>query len=145
MNSVALAVYAASWLVLFAKFVVTVLVQARARMQTRVFRYAEDAAFWRGRVGAEPEPSARAQQLLRNDGEVQLYYLALGAAYLALGAWPRGAPYYFGVFTLSRLVHAYCLLRPRQPLRNRAYGVGLCMLVVLGLHVAFESVRLLGG
>jgi hypothetical protein len=79
----------------------------------------------------------------RNDGECQTYYLALGAAYLALEAWPVAAPYYFGTFVLARLTHAYCLLRPRQPLRNRAYAVGLGVLVVLALHVAFECARML--
>lgn len=143
MNSTALAVYAASWVALFLKFFGTALLQARARMRTRVFRYAEDAAFWHGQVGEESEASSRAQQLLRNDGEVHLYYLALGGAYLALGAWPTGAPYYFGVFMLSRLVHGYCLLRPIQPLRNRAYVIGLSVLLVLAAHVVFEAARLL--
>jgi hypothetical protein len=143
MSSVALAVYAVSWVVLFLKFFFTALLQARTRMRTRVFRYAEDAAFWRGHVGEEAEASARAQQLLRNDGEVQTYYLALGGAYLALGGWPMGGPYYFGAFVLARLVHAYCLLRPRQPLRNRAYVVGLCILLALASHVVFEGARLL--
>jgi hypothetical protein len=143
MSSVALAVYAASWVVLFLKFFLTALLQARTRMRTRVFRYAEDAAFWHGRVGEETEPSTRAQQLLFNDGEVQTYYLALGGAYLALGAWPAGAPYYFGAFVLSRLVHAYCLLRPRQPLRNRAYVVGIGILLALASHIVLEGARLL--
>jgi hypothetical protein len=131
--------------VLFLKFFATALLQARTRLRTRVFRYAEDAAFWHGRVGEESEASTRAQQLLRNDGEVHPYYLALGGAYLALGAWPAGAPYYFGVFVLSRLVHAYCLLRPRQPLRNRAYVVGLSVLLALAAHVVFEAAQLLIG
>jgi uncharacterized MAPEG superfamily protein len=143
MNSVALAVYAASWVVLFLKFFLTALLQARTRMQTRVFRYAEDAAFWHGQVGEDAEPSARAQQLLRNDAEVHPYYLALGGAYLALGAWPAGAPYYFGAFVLSRLVHGYFLLHPRQPLRNRAYVVGLTVLLALAAHVVFEAALLL--
>lgn len=145
MNSVALAVYAASWVVLFLKFFLSALVQARTRMRTRVFRYAEDAAFWHGRVGEDAEPSARAQQLLRNDSEVHPYYLALGGAYLALGAWPAGAPYYFGAFALSRLLHAHCMLRPRQPLRNRAYVVGLGILLALGSHVLFEAAQLMLG
>lgn len=145
MSSAALAVYAGSWVVLFLKFFFTALVQGRTRMSTRVFRYAEDAAFWHGRVGEETEASTRAQQLLRNDSEVQTYYLALGGAYLALGAWPAGAPYYFAAFVLSRVVHGYCLLRPRQPLRNRAYVVGLGILLALGSHVVFEGASLLAG
>jgi hypothetical protein len=143
MSSPALVVYAASWVVLFVKFAFTVALQGTSRVRARTFRYPEDAAFWRGQVGEDPESSARAQHLLRNDAECQVYYLALGSAYLALGAWPLGAPYYFATFVLARLAHAYFLLRPRQPLRNRAYAAGLGVLLVLALHVAFESVRAL--
>jgi glutathione S-transferase len=136
MNSLALAVYAGSWLVLFVKFVLTLALLGAARVRSRTFRYAEDAAYWRGQVADEAEPSLRARRLLHNDAESQPYYLALGSAYLALGAWPAGAPYYFAAFTLARVAHAYCLLRGLQPLRTRAFALGLGVLLVLAVHVA---------
>jgi uncharacterized membrane protein YecN with MAPEG domain len=143
MNSLALAVYAACWVVLFAKFVLTITLMARARMRARTFRYAEDASFWHGHVADDPELAVRAQRLLANDAESQTYFLALGGAYLALGAWPAGSAYYFVTFTAARVVHAYCLLRARQPARNRAFAVGLGVLGVLAGHVAVECGRAL--
>lgn len=143
MNSTAIAVYVASVLVLLAKFMVAITVQAVQRKRAGVYRYAEDAAFWQGRVAADTDLCVRAQRLLRNDSESQPYYLVLGAAYLGLGAWPAAAPYYFAAYALSRVVHAYCLFAARQPQRNRAFAFGAVVLALLAVHVAFESVRLI--
>jgi MAPEG family len=142
MNSLALGVYALSVVVLFLKFFATITVQAVERLRDRRFRYAEDAAFWRGTVGEESDRTVRAQHLLRNDAESQLWYVALGASYLWLGAWPAGAPYYFGIYALSRVAHAYFLLTERQPHRNRAFSLGIAVLFALAGHVAYECVGL---
>jgi hypothetical protein len=142
MNSTAIAVYVASVLVLLAKFMTAITVQAAQRMRARNFRYAEDAAFWQGQVAADSDLCVRAQRLLQNDGESQPYYLVFGAAYVALGAWPAAAPYYFAAYAVSRVAHAYFLFTARQPHRNRAFACSVALLVALALHVAFESFRL---
>lgn len=139
MNSIGLSVYAAALVILFGKFVVTISLQGLDRIRGGRFRYPEDAAHWKGEVTADTDRCDRAQRLLRNDGEGQPYFFALGALYLVLGAWPLGAPIYFGVYTLSRVLHALWLFRGTQPHRNRAFGLGLLTLVVLAGHVAFEA------
>ena len=140
MDAKAIAVYVISVLLLFAKFVVTITVQAKERMRTRHFRYPEDAVYWRGAVAQDSELCLRAQQLIRNDGESQPFYLAIGAAYVAVGAWPAGASLYFAAYALSRIAYAYFMLRPRQPQRNRAFAIGVIVLVVLSAHLVYTVV-----
>lgn len=136
MLSSSAAVYVAAVIALFFKYLVATTVQARERFATRRFRYAEDAAFWRGEVGEDSERCQRAQGLLRNDGESQPFFFVLGAAYVLLGLPARWALAYFGAYVLSRFVHAYFFLRARQPHRNRAFSFGLLALLALAVHVA---------
>jgi len=128
MQGNAVAVYVTTVLLLFAKHVVTITVQAWERMRARRFRYPEDAAFWKGVVA--------------EDTESHPYYFTMGAAYLVLGAWPTGAPLYFSAYALSRVAHAYFMLRPRQPHRNRAFAVGVVTLVALSAHLAYTIIGL---
>lgn len=144
MHSESLAAYAVSATVLFLKFVVTASLQGVTRIRTRTFQYPEDAAFWRGEERKEEhEMVVRAQRLLRNDAEGQPYFFAVGAAFVALGASPIASSIYFGVYTLSRVVHAWFLLRPRQPHRNRAFGVGLTALFVMAVHTLVSALAVL--
>ncbi len=140
MNISTSGVYALSVVVLFAKFFATITVQAVERFRNRRFRYPEDAAFWGGVVGDDTERCVRAQQLLRNDAESQVWYFVLAGVYSVLGAWPRGALFYFGGYAVSRLAHAYFFLAARQPHRNRAFSLGITILFALAGHVAYESV-----
>jgi hypothetical protein len=135
MNAFALGVYSLSLVVLFAKFFATITVQAVERLRQRRFRYPEDAACWTGVVAEDSERCVRAQHVLRNDSESQPWYVALAGAYVLLGAWPSGAPLYFGGYVLSRIAHAYFLLAGRQPHRNRAFSFGITILFVLAGHV----------
>jgi uncharacterized membrane protein YecN with MAPEG domain len=133
-------VYLVSLTLLFFKYLVTITTQARERMRLRHFRYPEDAAYWTGKVAEDSDLCQRAQNLLRNDSESQPFYLAFGAAYVALGLGPEGACLYFGGYTVSRLLHAYFTLRARQPHRNRAFSMGLVILLLLALHLIYASV-----
>jgi hypothetical protein len=140
MDANASTVYVTSIVLLFVKHVATITIQAAERNRTRKFRYPEDAAFWKGQLAEDTDLCQRAQQLLRNDSESHPYYFAIGAAYVVLGAWPAGAPLYLGVYALSRVMHAYWLLRPRQPHRNRAFAVGIVILVGLSLHLGYAVI-----
>lgn len=141
MSPIAVSAYAFAVVVLFAKAVVTALVQGRYRLKHGKFRWPEDARHWGGEaVHEEADIVQRAQRVLLNDAETQPLFLALGAAYVALDAWPPGAPIYFGIYAASRVVHTIFLLRPRQPLRNRAYAVGMLMLLAIAIHVCLSAV-----
>jgi uncharacterized MAPEG superfamily protein len=129
-------VYVASVIVLFLKYVAATLLQARERFAHRRFRYPEDAAHWRGEVADDTELCQRMQSLLRNDAESQPFYLVLGAAYVSTGLWPLGGSIYFMVYPLARLLHAFFLLRGLQPHRNRAFALGLIVIVLLAAHLA---------
>lgn len=146
MNALPLAAYALSALVLLLKFAATAGLQGIVRMRTRTFQYDEDAAYFKGEVRAEEAPLVvRAQRLLRNDSEGQPLFLALGAAFVLLAGPPIPGAIYFGVYTVSRLFHAWFLLSPRQPHRNRAFGLGLTTLLVLGVHTAVLAASTLRG
>ena len=135
MHGPAAIAYAASVLVLFLKAVVTISVQGLTRVRTRTFRHAEDAAHWGGTAPErEGDLVTRAQHVLRNDGETQPFFLVFGAIYLAVGATPWAACVYFPAYALARVVHTAFLLRPRQPHRNRAFGLGLLLTLAVGVH-----------
>jgi len=116
------------------KFIALTLVQAVRRTKTRTFRSPEDAAHWGGVVATEEDPRAmRAQAALRNDGESQSYFLAATALWLLLGAQQTFALIVCSSYVVLRALHSAFLLWPRQPLRNRIFGLSLlCLLVVLG-------------
>lgn len=135
-----LAVYALSVAVLFLKSFATISVQALERLRTRAFRYPEDAVQWRGAVAPDSDLCQRAERLLRNDAESQLYYLVLGGLFVVLDPSSRLGPFYFGIYTAARLAHAYWLLAPRQPHRNRAFSVGIVVLFCLTGHVVWRVV-----
>lgn len=132
-------VYVGSVVVLFLKYLAAAVLQARERLTHGRFRYAEDAARWGGEVRDDTELCQRAQSLLRNDGESQPFYLALGAVYLWLGLWPLAGVLYFGVYPLARLLHAVFLLRGVQPHRNRAFALSLVVITLLAAHTAYAA------
>jgi hypothetical protein len=128
-------VYLGSVIVLFLKYLAAIVLQARERFAQRHFRYPEDAAHWHGKVADDTELCQRAQNLLRNDTESLPFYLLFGAAYVWLALWPPGALLYFTLYPLSRVLHAYYLLRARQPHRNRTFALGLIVITLLAAHL----------
>ncbi len=134
-----LSVYLLSVLVLLLKYVAAISVQARERFRTRGFRYPEDAAHFRGAVAPDSELCQRAERLLRNDSESQPFYLILGLAFALQNPHPIVAASYFLGYASTRVAHAHWLLSPRQPHRNRAFALGLVLLVCLGGHVTWLS------
>ena len=143
MHALTLFAYVAAASVLLAKFVVIVSLQGAIRIRTRRFQYAEDAAHWKGSlVAEESDLVVRAQRALRNDSEGQPYFLVFGAAYVALGGTPWAAWLYFPAYAVTRVLHAWCMLRARQPLRNRAFGAGLVTLLALAAHCLLTACSL---
>jgi len=78
--------------------------------------------------------------VLRNDGESVPVFLFLAATYVQLGCWGWCVLVYFPLFILSRVVHTVTYLWPRQPLRNRAYRVGLAVMLALCGHIVWAVV-----
>ena len=128
-------VYALSVIALLVKYCAVATVLARERRQHGMFRYPEDAAYWRGHVCDDSGAGQRAQRLLAHDAETQPYYFVVGALYIAVDAPPSLAPYYFAAYVVTRLAHAWFLLCGRQPHRTRAFGLGLLLLVFMAGHV----------
>lgn len=120
---------------LFLKYVVLTSIQGKRRFALRTFRWPEDAAAWNGTVmsGQEDATIERCQAVLRNDAETQPLLLAFSAAWVFLGVPAIVAGASFGTYFLARCVHAYFLVHPRQPLRNRAFVVS--QLVFLGIVI----------
>jgi uncharacterized membrane protein YecN with MAPEG domain len=143
MHALTMVAYVAAVFVLLAKLVVMVSLQGAMRIRTKRFQYAEDAVQWNGSLVAEEHDLiVRAQRVLRNDCEGQPYFFVFGAAYVALGGTPWAAWLYFPAYALTRVLHAWCLLRARQPLRNRAFAAGLLTLVALAAHCVFTACSL---
>jgi len=122
------------------KSVALMVIQGQRRTKTRTFRWPEDAAHWRGVVSSDEDAQTlRAQAALRNDGESQPYFLAAVAAWIGLGAEETLALIVCGTYLVLRGLHSAFLIWPRQPLRNRLFGLSLlCLFVVLA-----DCVRLL--
>ncbi len=135
-------VYALCTVALFLKFFAVAAVQGLDRLRHRAFVRPEDAAFFG--QGARPaaadgELAALAQNTLRNDLENIPFFLFLGLLYVHSGAWPTGALVYFPLFLVSRVVHTVAYLKPTQPLRNRAYLVGVAVLLALSGHIVHRT------
>jgi uncharacterized membrane protein YecN with MAPEG domain len=134
MTSLPLVVYIASVLGLWLKVLGTTLIQARERYRARVFAYPEDAAEWHGTAGEDTALCQRAQRLLRNDSETQPFFYVFGALLVLSKASPTAALIYLPAYVVSRFVHGYFLLSPRQPHRNRAFGVGVIILTAMAIQ-----------
>jgi uncharacterized membrane protein YecN with MAPEG domain len=140
MHALSMVAYVAAVFVLFGKLFVLVSVQGVTRVRTKRFQYAEDANHWQGEHAAEESDLiVRAQRVLRNDSEGQPYFFVFGAAYVALGATPWAAWVYFPAYAITRLLHAWYMLRARQPQRNLAFGAGLATLVALAGHCVIAA------
>jgi len=121
----------------FAKIVLAASLQGRERIRARQFAYAEDAAAWNG-TEADAAPSdlhRRAGALLRNDSENLPIFALLAASFVLQQGSALGAVVWFGGFTIARWLHAIAMLRRIQPLRTRAYAMGLVSLLGLALHI----------
>lgn len=126
---------------LFLKMWFVTLVQGYIRLTTKQFVLPEDAEFF-GDGNAHPKehPTVeRATRTLRNDLENIPMFLFLLWSYAQLQCWSLGVWIYGGVFVLSRCIHTFAYLKPRQPLRNRAYIVGVLVCLILSGHILFNS------
>ena len=66
--------------------------------------------------------------------------LAISGAWVALGASATAASAPFGIYVVARLLHGYLLVRPRQPLRNRVYGLGQGTMLVVAIDLARRAI-----
>jgi uncharacterized MAPEG superfamily protein len=133
--------YGLTVVALFLKMLLVVLVQGRIRTRNNAYVPPEDAAYFgkgAAPVAEEAPLVRRAQNVLRNDGENVPIFLFLALAYVRLGCWEWGVLVYFPLFVLSRVVHTMAYLRPRQPLRNRAYRVGLGVMLAMCGHIVWK-------
>ncbi|MCB9600902.1 MAG: MAPEG family protein [Sandaracinus sp.] len=143
MDPHALLAYALTLLALYLRFVGLTLVQGRARLTGHVFRHPEDAAHWGGEARArELEVVERAQAALRNDGESQPFFLLAALVWVLVGVEGAIAAGAFGLYVVARTLHAWWMLRPRQPARNRAFGIS--QVVILGVVIDVVRRAILG-
>lgn len=134
MEPLAVFAYVTSLACFFLKYSITIALQGRRRALTKRFRWAEDAAAFGGSSAEGDDPLVeRAQHLLRNEGESLPFFFAAGFVWVALGAEGRIVAAVFAVFVVARFLHAWFLLRPKQPARVRAFAVS--QLVLLGIVV----------
>lgn len=136
-------VYGLIVVLLFLKMFALVLVQGYNRFKYKTFTNPEDAAYFGkdATVAQDVEIVERAQKTLRNDGENIPIFLFLAAAYIQLGCWENGVLLYFPLFVLSRIVHTLAYLRPTQPLRNRAYLLGIVVMFAVCGHIVWAALR----
>ncbi|MBX3247771.1 MAG: MAPEG family protein [Myxococcales bacterium] len=123
---------------LLLKLVATTGVQGVVRLRHRAFVRPEDAAFFGKGVAAlerEHVLVERAQNVLRNDGENVPLFLALLLAFAHVDGRPTHVLAYGLAFVATRVVHTLAYLRPTQPLRNRAYVLGLGIMLALAVQL----------
>lgn len=133
-------VFAATTTVLLLKMHAAIVVQGVFRMKHRVFTKEEDARCWKGELAREDVPVVqRAQRVLFNDLENIPMFLFLAVGFIQLGGEAGHLAIYCGVFALARIAHTATYLAPRQPLRNRAFGVGLLTTLALATHTCLRA------
>lgn len=125
----------ASVLLLFKMLAISVY-QGYHRIGKRTFKTPEDAAM----VGREPAKEElpevqRAAKAWLNDLENIPIFLALGVAYIWVGASPGWAAGLFLVFTGARCMHTFCFLRGIQPWRTVAFAVGIACMFIMSIQI----------
>ncbi|MCB9644387.1 MAG: MAPEG family protein [Myxococcales bacterium] len=127
-------------ILLFVKGFIVAGIQGYYRITTKIFVRPDDAAFFGKTEPATQEHPVvdRAQSALRNDLENIPFFLFLLIGYIQQGCWPQGIAIYGGIFVFSRVVHTAAYIRPTQPLRNRAYILGLLMSFLLCIHLGLS-------
>ncbi|WP_373525644.1 MAPEG family protein [Nostoc sp.] len=137
-------IYGITVVTLFLKMLAIVLLQVRNRHKSNTFDNPEDVAtFGKGKttVAQESQLLQRASKILNNDSENIPIFLFLATAYVSLGCWEQGTLIYFPLFVLSRVVHSVAYLRAMQPLRTRAYQLGLLVMFVLSGHIVWAALQ----
>jgi len=135
-------IYGITVVTLFLKMLAIVLIQVNARRKSNNFSTSEDAGtLGKGATGVAQESQLlqRATKILNNDGENIPIFLFLATAYVNLGCWETGTLIYFPLFVLSRFAHTIAFLRAIQPLRTRAYQLGLTVMIVLSGHILWAA------
>lgn len=122
--------YAVASVLLFFKMFALSAYQGFYRIGKLTFKTPEDAAFVGREAAKEELPQVqRAARAWLNDLENIPIFLALGIAYVWVGAAPGMAVWLFLVFTAARYLHSLFYLCGIQPWRTVAYAVGVvCML-----------------
>ncbi|MFI0474036.1 MAPEG family protein [Halomonas sp. HMF6819] len=128
--------YAMATVLLFVKMWATGLYQGYHRITKMTFKTPEDARM----AGKEPaqEELPQVQQASKawsNDLENIPIFLALGMAYVLVGASPGLAMWLFMGFTAARYAHTLAYLARLQPWRTIAYGVGLVCMIVMAIQI----------
>lgn len=132
MQPLSASAYALLLLGLTLKYALVMALQGARRVRLRSFRWPEDAVHWGGKADGDDTLVERAQAALRNDGESQPLFLAAAALWLWSGASDVAALIVFSCYVAARGLHSALLIWPRQPLRNRVFGLSqLCLLGIL--------------
>lgn len=124
--------YAVASVLLYVKMFATSLYQGFHRITKMTFKTPEDAAL-AGKTPAQEElPQVqKAGKAWSNDLENIPIFLALGVAYVLVGASSGLAGWLFMTFTVARYCHTIFYLAELQPWRTIAYGVcTLCMIAM---------------
>jgi len=128
--------YSVCAVALFAKMLALSGYQGFQRIGKLSFKNPEDAKVVGRQALPEELPQVqRAQRAWLNDLENIPIFLALGIAYVLLGAAPKSAAPLFLTFTLARTVHSLMYLLGLQPWRTLAYLVGLACTVQMCVDI----------
>ncbi|MCA1771342.1 MAG: MAPEG family protein [Halomonas sp.] len=130
--------YAMASVLLFFKMLAIAAYQGFHRIGKMTFKTPEDAAFVGKKAAQEELPQVqRAARAWSNDVENIPIFLALGVAYVWVGAAPGLAGWLFMIFTAGRYMHTASYLAALQPWRTIGYAVGVvCMLFMCVMILA---------
>ena len=102
----------------------------------------EDAARYGAPLSENDPPEVARYLRAHRNAEATIYpFLALGAAYVAMGGTGAVALPVFAVFVCARVAHSFVYLRALQPWRTVAFAVSMLAIVVL---MAATALRLVG-
>ncbi|MFG6667472.1 MAPEG family protein [Halomonas sp. HNIBRBA4712] len=128
--------YAVATVLLFVKMLATGLYQGYHRITKMTFKTPEDARMAGKEPASEELPQVQqASKAWSNDLENIPIFLALGVAYVLVGASPAFAGWLFMAFTAARYAHTLAYLAKLQPWRTIAYGVGLLCMIAMSVLI----------
>jgi prostaglandin-E synthase 1 len=140
----AFAVYALTCLILIANLLFLWAYSGAVRGKTKTAINHEDSdAFKAKLVDTDPPEVARALRAHANAEALIYPFLILGLLYVLMGGSAGTAGIFFGLFTLSRLLHSLFYLAAVQPARTIAFAVSGLTAIALLIDVAWMLVQML--
>lgn len=134
----AFAAYAVSALILCANLLFLWGLSGATRGKAKCTPNEEDAVRFGSKLAEIDPPSvARVLRAHRNAEAIIYPFLVIAGLYVLVGGSANGAVWFFGIFTITRLLHSFAYVKHLQPWRTISFAISGLTAIALMLDVAW--------